>query len=106
LVVVVGSSKKTLPQMPIDHPISSRPAFISHLIMREGKAQNANSRRKHSLFPKDATRLLLVGRQFRCGKRKDLSRYHLEEKAGSRLRSLIRRVTPEEREDAQKLKAL
>jgi hypothetical protein len=33
----------------------------------------------------------LVGRRYRCGKRKDLSRYHLEEKAGSRLRSLIRR---------------
>jgi hypothetical protein len=29
-LLLFGSSKKTLPQMPIDHPISSRPAFVSH----------------------------------------------------------------------------
>jgi hypothetical protein len=66
----LNSSKKTLPQMPIDHPISSRPAFVSHLIMREEKAQNAKTRRKHSLFPKDAVRLLLIGRQYRAEKEK------------------------------------
>jgi hypothetical protein len=102
----LDSSKKTLPQMPIDHPILIAPGLRFSLDHERGKGSERKTLEESTAFFRKMPSDFCWSVASIVREKERSIEVSFGGKAGSRLRSLIRRVTPEEREDAQKLKAL